>query len=125
MAIQWPGRKEFATSQAQMAGVLLVAYIGNIWEPSYHRNENHNMTMFWIMNGILAIAAFVTLKHDANASSRGVQLLSRAQTEEWKGWMQFAFIMYHYYRAYSVYNIIRVFVSAYVWMTGKSTNTRE
>lgn len=25
---------------------------------------------------------------------------------------------YHYYRAYSVYNIIRVFVSAYVWMTG-------
>lgn len=47
------------------------------------------------------------------------QLLSRAQTEEWKGWMQFAFIMYHYYRAYSVYNVIRVFVSAYVWMTGK------
>lgn len=32
--------------------------------------------------------------------------------------MQFAFIMYHYYRAYGVYNEIRVFVSAYVWMTG-------
>lgn len=32
--------------------------------------------------------------------------------------MQFAFIMYHYYRAYFVYNEIRVFVSAYVWMTG-------
>jgi N-acetylneuraminate 9-O-acetyltransferase len=25
---------------------------------------------------------------------------------------------YHYYRAYSAYNAIRVFVSAYVWMTG-------
>ena len=46
---------------------------------------------------------------------RGVQLLSRAQTEEWKGWMQFAFIMYHYYRMYSAYNEIRCFVSAYVW----------
>ena len=27
-------------------------------------------------------------------------------------------IQYHYYRAYTVYNEIRVFVSAYVWMTG-------
>ena len=32
--------------------------------------------------------------------------------------MQFAFIMYHYYRAWSAYNWIRVFVSSYVWMTG-------
>lgn len=33
-------------------------------------------------------------------------------------WMQWAFIFYHYYRVRSVYNEIRVFVSAYVWMTG-------
>jgi len=45
-------------------------------------------------------------------------LLGREQTEEWKGWMQWVFIMYHYYRARYVYNEIRVFVSAYVWMTG-------
>jgi len=32
--------------------------------------------------------------------------------------MQWAFIFYHYYRVYYVYNEIRVFVSAYVWMTG-------
>lgn len=30
----------------------------------------------------------------------------------------FAVPQYHYYRAYNVYNAIRVFVSAYVWMTG-------
>ena len=29
---------------------------------------------------------------------------------------QWAFIFYHYYRVYYVYNEIRVFVSAYVWM---------
>jgi hypothetical protein len=32
--------------------------------------------------------------------------------------MQWGFIFYHYYRVYYVYNEIRVFVSAYVWMTG-------
>jgi hypothetical protein len=52
-----------------------------------------NMTMFWVSNGLLFIAAMLTMKHDPNGSARGVQLLSRPQTEEWKGWMQFAFIM--------------------------------
>jgi hypothetical protein len=51
------------------------------------------MTMFWVTNGLLFIAAMLTMKHDPNGSARGVQLLSRPQTEEWKGWMQFAFIM--------------------------------
>ncbi len=30
--------------------------------------------------------------------------------------LKWAFIFYHYYRVYYVYNEIRVFVSAYVWM---------
>jgi hypothetical protein len=51
------------------------------------------MTMFWVVNAIFLMAAVLTLKHDANGSARGVQLLSRPQTEEWKGWMQWAFIM--------------------------------
>ena len=139
--VMWKGRKDFLLAQAQVLVILAIAYIGmhyarnvvdcsgktmtnhvfllhtsfsigNTWPESYPRNENHNPTMFWIMNAALGVAAFATLKHDANGSSRGVQLLSRSQTEEWKGWMQFAFIMYHYYRAYFVYNEIRVFVSA-------------
>jgi len=35
--------------------------------------------------------AIYTMKHEPG--TRGVQLLSRDQTEEWKGWMQFVFIM--------------------------------
>ncbi|KAL7577800.1 hypothetical protein ACA910_010555 [Epithemia clementina (nom. ined.)] len=114
----WKGGKDFLMAQAQVFIVLGVAYVGNRWPYSYHRNENHDPSMFWVMNAILLIAAAVTWKHDIKESARGVQLLSRSQTEEWKGWMQWAFIMYHYYRMYSVYNEIRVFVSAYVWMTG-------
>ena len=29
-------------------------------------------------------------------------ILGRAQTEEWKGWMQFVFLMYHYFHAAEV-----------------------
>jgi len=90
---RWTGRYEFAKAQAQVVVILLIAYLGNNFPKSYPRNDNHNMTAFWIMNGLLALAAAFTMKHDAQVSNRGVQLLSRAQTEEWKGWMQWAFIM--------------------------------
>ena len=59
----------------------------------YPRNDNANPAMFWLANAAILVAAGWTLKHDPNSSSRGLQLLSRNQTEEWKGWMQFAFIM--------------------------------
>uniref|UniRef100_A0A7S1G276 Cas1p 10 TM acyl transferase domain-containing protein n=1 Tax=Corethron hystrix TaxID=216773 RepID=A0A7S1G276_9STRA len=45
-------------------------------------------------------------------------VLSRDQTEEWKGWMQFMFLLYHYYHAEEVYNSIRIMITCYVWMTG-------
>eukprot|EP01063_Lacrimia_lanifica_P009157 TRINITY_DN16191_c0_g1_i2.p1 TRINITY_DN16191_c0_g1~~TRINITY_DN16191_c0_g1_i2.p1 ORF type:complete len:550 (+),score=178.20 TRINITY_DN16191_c0_g1_i2:61-1710(+) len=44
--------------------------------------------------------------------------LNRDQTEEWKGWMQVLFLLYHYFNATEQYNSIRVYIAAYVWMTG-------
>jgi hypothetical protein len=46
------------------------------------------------------------------------EILNRDQTEEWKGWMQFMFLLYHYYHAEDVYNAIRIMITSYVWMTG-------
>jgi hypothetical protein len=46
------------------------------------------------------------------------EVLNRDQTEEWKGWMQFMFLLYHYYHAEEVYNSIRIMITCYVWMTG-------
>jgi hypothetical protein len=114
----WNGKNEFFLSQIKVAGVLFVAWFGDRWEPSYPRNDNHNMALFWFFHFVLAIASVATWKHipARDPSSTRITLLSRPQTEEWKGWMQFSFIMYHYYRAFSVYNWIRVFVSSYVWM---------
>ena len=45
-------------------------------------------------------------------------LLNRDQTEEWKGWMQVMFLLYHYFEAREMYNAIRIFIAGYVWMTG-------
>jgi len=44
--------------------------------------------------------------------------LQREQTDEWKGWMQLMFLMYHYFAEKEVYNAIRVYIAAYVFMTG-------
>ena len=127
-----------------MALVLAIAHFGNKYEPSYPRNDNHAPPVFWLVNAILAIGAYMTWTWNASSAGRSggsprVIMLGREQTEEWKGWMQvsrcgcckvltlpgpnmhsiysqWAFIFYHYYRVYYVYNEIRVFVSAYVWM---------
>lgn len=115
--IHWKGRNDFLKAQVQVAVILGIAHLGNNWPQSYPRNDNHDPRMYWIMVGAMLLAALASIRRDKKTSTR-VVMLSRSQTEEWKGFMQWAFIMYHYYRMFSVYNEIRVFVSAYVWMTG-------
>ena len=54
----------------------------------------------------------------SSSSSDCNEILNRYQTEEWKGWMQFTFLLYHYMHAMEIYNGIRVMITCYVWMTG-------
>lgn len=61
---------------------------------------------------LLAVSA-----SSATPSHRGT-LLNRDQTDEWKGWMQVLFLLYHYFEAKELYNGIRLCIAAYVWMTG-------
>ncbi|RMD43177.1 hypothetical protein DV735_g1961, partial [Chaetothyriales sp. CBS 134920] len=50
-----------------------------------------------------------------------VELLPRQQSEEWKGWMQVAILLYHYFgmsRVLHVYRLIRILVGSYLFLTG-------
>ena len=47
----------------------------------------------------------------ANGTKSCNDVLNRDQTEEWKGWMQFVFLIYHYYHADEVYNSIRIMIT--------------
>jgi hypothetical protein len=70
---------------------------------------------------LIIASAFTSLKKHVKESALSVPsilYLNRHQTEEWKGWMQVLFLMYHYFDAREIYNSIRVFIAAYVWMTG-------
>lgn len=66
-------------------------------------------------DGAGAVAIGVMTVAEANDKT---EVLNRDQTEEWKGWMQFMFLLYHYYHAEEVYNSIRIMITCYVWMTG-------
>ena len=47
----------------------------------------------------------------ASDTSPANDVLNRDQTEEWKGWMQFVFLFYHYYHAEEIYNSIRIMIT--------------
>ena len=44
----------------------------------------------------------------ALADAEHVKPLQRDQTEEWKGWMQIMFVLYHYFAEAKIYNAIRM-----------------
>lgn len=104
-------------------GILLLYYYicdrTNLFGDS---TKNFNRDLFLFLYFLLIIVAAVTsfkIHHDKSPfSGKSLLYLNRHQTEEWKGWMQVLFLMYHYFAATEIYNAIRVFIAAYVWMTG-------
>eukprot|EP00735_Rhodelphis_limneticus_P000890 TRINITY_DN11423_c0_g1::TRINITY_DN11423_c0_g1_i1::g.10821::m.10821 TRINITY_DN11423_c0_g1::TRINITY_DN11423_c0_g1_i1::g.10821 ORF type:complete len:553 (+),score=77.08,sp/Q66GQ5/RWA3_ARATH/43.02/1e-144,Cas1_AcylT/PF07779.7/7.8e-92 TRINITY_DN11423_c0_g1_i1:89-1747(+) len=75
--------------------------------------KEYNRDRFWFICLVILMVAFSTLR-----SCGTPRLLQRDQTEEWKGWMQIMFLLYHYFAEAEVYNAIRIFIACYVWMTG-------
>ena len=51
----------------------------------------YDRDLYWAVTAQLFLVAFVTLR---KVPKNGSEILGREQTEEWKGWMQFSFLMY-------------------------------
>ncbi|KAI9357064.1 10 TM acyl transferase domain found in Cas1p-domain-containing protein [Zopfochytrium polystomum] len=79
-------------------------------------NKVFDVYEFWILNALWVIPGLLTLKREKDST-----FLNRYQTDEWKGWMQFAILIYHYTGASAVlpvYSFIRFLVASYLFMTG-------
>ncbi|GAB2228672.1 hypothetical protein Drorol1_Dr00022795 [Drosera rotundifolia] len=102
--------------------ILMYFYVCDRTELFAESTKNYNRDLFLFLYLLLIIVSAMTSfkKHQEKSAFTGKSILylNRHQTEEWKGWMQVFFLMYHYFATTEIYNAIRVFIAAYVWMTG-------
>jgi hypothetical protein len=93
--------------------IMLLTYVCERHWPFDHSAKHYDRDLFLFVILVFFLYGLYTVKpiHD-------LALLGREQTEEWKGWMQFIFLLYHYFHAEEVYNSVRVMITCYVWMTG-------
>lgn len=109
-------------AMSEFGALLFYFYICDRTDFFSDSKKNYSRDLFLFLYILLIIvSAMTSLKkhHDKSSfSGKALLYLNRHQTEEWKGWMQVLFLMYHYFAATEIYNAIRIFIAAYVWMTG-------
>ncbi|KAG6790159.1 hypothetical protein POTOM_006307 [Populus tomentosa] len=109
-------------AMSEFGAVLLYFFICDRTNILGESTKSYNRDLFVFLYILLIIVSSMTSlrKHTDKSAFTGKSMLylNRHQTEEWKGWMQVLFLMYHYFAATEIYNAIRIFIAAYVWMTG-------
>jgi len=103
----------FVTECSQFCAILFFAFCCENFPVHPPGERVWDRDTFYFLLLIYGVACILTIKE-----GKQTEILNRDQTEEWKGWMQYIFLMYHYYAASETYNVIRVFITCYVWMTG-------
>jgi len=107
---------KYIDAAAELAAIMILFYVCDRTDFLPRAEKHYDRDTYWFI--LLAVfgASLFTIKKDV--TSGHAPLLQREQTEEWKGWMQIQFLMYHYFHAAEYYNSIRCYIAAYVWMTG-------
>ncbi|KAL0398372.1 UNVERIFIED_CONTAM: protein REDUCED WALL ACETYLATION 1 [Sesamum radiatum] len=114
--------RQLLRAMAEFGGILFYFYLCDRTNVFADSTKSYSRDLFVFLFLLLFIASAMTSlkKHNDKSafSGKSILYLNRHQTEEWKGYMQVLFLMYHYFAATEIYNAIRVFIAAYVWMTG-------
>ncbi|XP_012829945.1 PREDICTED: CAS1 domain-containing protein 1-like [Erythranthe guttata] len=109
-------------AMSEFGALLIYFYICDRTNLLGEAKKSYNRDLFLFLYFLLIIVSAKTsfkIHNDKSPlSGKSIMYLNRHQTEEWKGWMQVLFLMYHYFAATEFYNAIRVFIAGYVWMTG-------
>ncbi|XP_055827335.1 protein REDUCED WALL ACETYLATION 4-like isoform X2 [Solanum dulcamara] len=109
-------------AMSEFGGILVYYYLCDRTNLFTDSTKSYNRDLFIFLYILLIIVSAMTSlkKHNDKSafSGKSILYLNRHQTEEWKGWMQVLFLIYHYFAATEIYNAIRIFIAAYVWMTG-------
>jgi N-acetylneuraminate 9-O-acetyltransferase len=123
--LQTQGRLDKAYIPSEPVLAALIA-IGWILVYAYYTDRTHlfgkeqkqfSLEQFWFLVLLTVVIGYFT----SETADKDQPLLSRDQTDEWKGWMQILILIYHYLGASKVawiYNVIRVMVAMYLFMTG-------
>ncbi|XP_059645639.1 protein REDUCED WALL ACETYLATION 2-like [Cornus florida] len=107
---------------SEFGALLIYFYLCDRTNLIGESKKSYSRDLFIFLYFLLIIVSAITsfkIHHDKSTfSGKSILYLNRHQTEEWRGWMQVLFLMYHYFAATEIYNAIRIFIAAYVWMTG-------
>ncbi|KAI4201635.1 MAG: hypothetical protein LQ350_003114 [Teloschistes chrysophthalmus] len=115
-----------------MISVLVYCYVADRTQLLNKTQKHFEYPEFLLLSAIAAALGVLSIRRstaDASSNAQSVakqqgadqSFLSRDQTDEWKGWMQFVILIYHYTgasRVLWIYQIIRVLVASYLFMTG-------
>ena len=97
--------------------ILVYAYYTDRTHLFGKEHKHFSLEQFWFLVILTSIVGYFT----SVTADKDQPFLNRDQTDEWKGWMQLLILIYHYLGASKIswiYNVIRVLVGMYLFMTG-------
>lgn len=115
-ALEWTHESVLALTRELVVffGILAFTWVCENKPIFQHEQKSHKPDFFWFICLVILFFGLGSIQHHPKMTD----IVNRDQTEEWKGWMQTVFLLYHYFHASEVYNVVRVMISCYVWMTG-------
>ena len=125
-----PSRK-VCHALAVVGAVVSFCYLTDRTHIFSKAHKQHSLNTFITMSLTVVILGILSIRHSTtplrgtgpNLTIRNTDqpILSRDQTDEWKGWMQFLILIYHYTgtsKVLGIYKVIRILVASYLFMTG-------